>query len=108
MTLPAGGTISWFYKREPDKVGFFDADGAPILQIGHDPSFDTSAPGGTLRVLLRFWGAAIESTDRYVALVEDGAIGQAVTAEDVPVLALLGMRLQRAAEVDDMPSAGFA
>ena len=98
VTLATGRTISWFYTREPDKLGFYDTGGAPVLRIGHDPSFDTAAKGGTFRILLRFWAAAAESTDRYIAHVEDGAVGRLVPAEDVPVLALVAMWLERTAD----------
>ncbi len=98
VTLATGRTISWFYERNPDKLGFYDTDDAPVLLIGHDPTFDTSAKGGTFRILLRMWGAAAASTDRYVAQVEDGAVGRLVPDEDVPVLALLGMLLERTAD----------
>ena len=98
VTLSTGGTISWIYQGEPRKLGFYDSGGAPVMLMGHDPSFDTSAKGGTLRILLRFWGAAIASSDRYVAQVEEGAVGHAVAGEEVPLLALLGMWLQRHAE----------
>ena len=98
VTLATGRAISWLYARSPDKLGFYDTDGAPVLRIGHDPSFDTTAKGGTFRILLRFWAAAAASTDRYVAHVEDGAVGGLVPAEDVPVLALVAMWLERTAD----------
>lgn len=98
VILPTGAAISWMYRTDPQRLGFYETSGAPIMLMGHDPSFQTPAKGGTLRILLRFWGSAIASADRYVARVEDGAIGNAVTAEEVPVLALLGMWLQRKAE----------
>jgi hypothetical protein len=98
VTLAGGSTIAWHYRQpDPRKLGFFDPTGAPVLQIGHDPSFDMTTPASTLRILLRFWGAAAASADRYVALVEDSAVGRWVSSEDVPVLALVGMWLERTA-----------
>ncbi len=98
VTLANGQAVSWFYARRPDRLGFYDASGAPILRFGHDPSFDTSAKGGTFRILLRFWGAAAASADRYIAQVEDGAVGRLVPPDDVPVLALLALWLERTAD----------
>jgi hypothetical protein len=108
FTLSDGRTVSWAIHGGEEKVGFFDPDGGPIMQMGHDPSFDTSAPGGTLRVLLRFWGAAVASADKFLVFVEDGAVGHAVAAEDVPILALLGMWLEKAAEAPESTTGGFA
>ena len=107
MVLPTGATVSWVYRAEQDTLGVFNPDGGPVMQMGHDPSFDTSAKGGTLRVLFRFWGAAIASADRFVAQVEDGAVGQAVRREDLPILALLSMWLEKTAEADTTPTGGF-
>ena len=45
VTLATGRTISWLYARSPDKLGFYDTNGAPVLRIGHDPSFDTAGQG---------------------------------------------------------------
>ena len=49
-------------------------------------------------MLLRMWGGAIKSADRYVAQVEDGAVGRVVPVADVPVLALLVLWLERTAD----------
>jgi hypothetical protein len=107
VALASGSTISWFYMRGPDKVGFYD-NGAPVLRIGNDPSFDLSAKGGTFRILLRMWGGAIRAAGRYVVQVEDSAVGRVVPAEDVPVLALVAMWLKKNADVryseSDLPS----
>jgi len=108
MVLPTGATVSWIYRAEQDKLGFFNPDGGPVMQMGHDPSFDTSAKGGTLRVLFRFWGAAVASADRFLVQVEDGAVGQAVTREVLPILALLSMWLEKLAEADTSSLRGFA
>ena len=97
MTFATGAVLTWIYDRTDEpKYGFYDGGGSPVMQIANDPSFDTSSTS-TLRVLLRFWAAAAASTDRYIARVEDG-IGRAVPAEEVAVLALLGMWLERTAK----------
>jgi hypothetical protein len=40
-------------------------------------------------------GGLINSADRYQALVTDEAVGRLVATEDPPILALLGMHLER-------------
>jgi hypothetical protein len=106
LTLPSGGTLSWFYQPEPRKLGFYDRGGAPVMLMGRDPSFDLPAKVSVLRILLRLWGAAIASSARFVVQVEDDAVGDVVTAQDVPILALLGTWLQRIAEAEDPASTG--
>jgi hypothetical protein len=107
VALASGSTISWFYMRDPDKLGFYD-NGAPVLRIGNDPSFDVPAKASTFRILLRMWGGAIRAAGRYAVQVEDSAVGRVVPAEDVPVLALVAMWLKKNADVryseSDLPS----
>lgn len=95
VTLASGNTVSWIYQPDPRRLGFYDPSGAPVLLIGHDPSFAPPAKASVFRILLRFWAAAAASNYRYIARVETGAIGRLVSAEDVPVLALLAMWLER-------------
>jgi hypothetical protein len=106
VRLRSGTTITWLYRMSEKRLGYFDADGTPIMQLGHDPSFDTKAGGGTLRVLLRFWGAALASTDRFLVTVEDGAVGRVVAPEALPILALMSMWLAKSAEASTTTSGG--
>ena len=99
VTLASGATLSWIYRRADGILGFYHPQGgAPVLRIGHDPSFDAPAKAGTLRILLRFWFAAAASVDRYLAQVEPGVIGHLVPAADLPVLALCAMWMERTAD----------
>jgi hypothetical protein len=106
MELRSGTTLSWFYQGEPRKLGYFEPDGKLVMDQGRDPSFDTTGLGpsrgalGMLRILFRFWGAAVASSNRYLLQVADGAVGPVVTAEDIPVLALLGVWLQADVEAE--------
>jgi hypothetical protein len=61
-----GVTISWVYRADFDRFGFYDGHGAPLVLMTHDPSLDTPAKRGTLRTLLRFWAATARSSERYV------------------------------------------
>jgi hypothetical protein len=78
-----------------------------------NPSFDTSGLEtsrgalGTLRILLRFWGSAIASSNRYLLHVADDAVGRVFDADDVPVLALVGVWLQADVE-GEAESSGMA
>jgi hypothetical protein len=107
VTLAGGVTFSWIYRRgEPHKLGFYQGDGARLMAIGHDSGFEADGQTGTLGVLLRFWAAAEKSVDRYIARFEDGVIGEFVRVEDAPVLALLGMWLERTAQSRYAPVGG--
>jgi hypothetical protein len=106
VSLRSGTTITWLYRMSEERLGYFEADGAPIMQAGHDPSFDTSGGVGTFRMLLRFWGAALASADRFVATVEDDAVGRVVAAEDLPILALMSMWLEKGAEASTSTGGG--
>jgi hypothetical protein len=104
INFPSGASLTWFYQGEPRKLGFFEPDGTPLIEQGHDPAFDApkNASGrlGTLRILLSFWKGALASANRYLVHVADDAVGRAVDAADVPILALLGVWLQAEAEAD--------
>jgi hypothetical protein len=102
--LAGGAALTWFYQATPRKLGLFEPDGTPVIEQGHDPSFDLpkdpSGKLGALRILLNFWKGAITSSNRYVVHVADDAVGRVVDAADVPALALLGIWLQAEAEAD--------
>jgi hypothetical protein len=104
--LASGTTITWLYRMSEERLGYFDTDGAPIMELGHDPSFDTSGGVGTFRMLLRFWGAAVASADRFLATVEDDAVGRVVAAEDLPLLALMSTWLEKLAEASTTTGGG--
>jgi hypothetical protein len=113
MTVRGGNTLTWFYQGEPRKLGYFEPDGELVMDQGHDPSFDASGLEssrgvlGTLRILFRFWGAAVASSNRYLLHVADDAVGRTLGAEDVPVLALVGVWLQADVE-GEAESGGMA
>lgn len=102
MAFGSGSTISWFYwpedKKHPRRLGFYELDGTPVMTLGHDPSFSVPAGGGTFRILLALWGGAIASMDRYVMQMDEGAIDRVIPASDLPLLAFLGMFMERTAE----------
>ncbi len=99
VTLASGATLSWIYRRADDVLGFYQPQGgAPVLRIGHDPSFDAPANASVLRILLRFWFAAAASADRYLVRVEPGVIGHLVPSDDLPVVALFALWMERTAD----------
>jgi hypothetical protein len=77
--------------REPRMLGFSDGRGAPLIRIGHDPSFTARAGDSWVRVLFRMWGAAVQSADRYLVHVYDRSV-------DAPLLALIGVWMERTAD----------
>src|SRR5206468_10720532 len=101
-------SVSWVYRHEPHQLGYYDASGAVLMPMGRDASFDTTTPTSTFRMLLRFWGGTIASLDRYFARVDDERIGRAIAVADIPVLALVGMWLQRMVERDVAGPGGMA
>ena len=64
------------------------------MQLGHDASFD-QAPGSAFRILLRFWGGAITSLDRYRADVDTDALARIVPVAQIPMLVMLGVWMER-------------
>jgi hypothetical protein len=98
VTLASGDTLSWIHRRREAMLGFYDLAGAPVLLLGHDASFDTSAGGSTFRILLRLWAGVAASKDRYVALHELTGTGKTLPAEAVPALVLLAVWLERTAD----------
>jgi hypothetical protein len=96
ITLSSGAAITWAYTMIGDrKLGFYEPSGRALMTFGHDPSFDVSGDMSTLRILLRFWGAAAASADRYLVRADSASLGRIVPAEEVPVLAMLGVWLER-------------
>lgn len=84
--------IQFTYRhREPRGCGFTDQHGASLLTLGHDPSFDARGSKSWVRILMRMWGAALKSIDRYLVHVHDATI-------DAPVLALVGVWMERTAD----------
>ena len=76
-------------------LGFYDAQDRALMTFGHDPSFDMKTPGSTFRILLRLWGGAIKSADRYVARVDTELGGRLVPEDDLPLLLQVGVWLER-------------
>jgi hypothetical protein len=97
VSLASGATVSWFYWQRKHMLGFYDGDENPVMLVGHDPSFDAPSRPTLLRILLRFWMAAAASMNRYTARIGTSAVGRLVPAPDVPVLAFLGVWLERTA-----------
>jgi hypothetical protein len=98
VKLVTGAEVRWRF-RTATEARFIDADGATIVSIGHDPSFDVEANQGTFRTLMRMWGGVIAASDRYIVQVDERAVGGAVTGDDVPILAMLAMWLERTVNV---------
>jgi hypothetical protein len=96
FTFSTGQAVTYVHSvQDPRTIGFFDPAGAPVLLIGHDPSFDVGEERSTFRILLRFWGAAAQSTDVYLVQLDASAAGRVVPIGDVPMLAMLGVWLER-------------
>jgi hypothetical protein len=84
--------IDFVYRlSEPRTFGFYDQQGAALLELGHDPSFTAEQGDRWWRILFRLWGAAATSTDRYVVTVHR-------PQPDAALLALIGTWLERSAE----------
>jgi hypothetical protein len=90
-----GATLSWNHLPAQRQLGFYETTGAPVMTIGHRLDLRPSAGHGVARTLLRFWGSTLKGADRYQAQVTDEAVGRLVATEDLPILALLGMHLER-------------
>lgn len=90
-----GATFSWNNLPTEHQLGFYETTGAPIMVISHRVDIQPTASHGVARTLLRFWGSVIAGADRYQAQVTDDAVGRLVTPVDLPILALLGMHLER-------------
>jgi hypothetical protein len=69
----------------------YDERGAPLMILGHDPSFKPATGDSWVRILFRIWGAAIASADRYHVEVYDRSI-------DAPLLALIGVWMERTSD----------
>jgi hypothetical protein len=95
VRFTGGAELLWMYKLDPPEMGFYDLAGSRVMGIGHHVPFDPSSKRGTFRILLHLWSSAAKSTEQYAADFEEHAIGPVVPAADVPLLAVLGMWLER-------------
>jgi hypothetical protein len=96
VTVGGGPPMAFVQSVEaPRTLGWYDPAGPPLLLAGHDPSFDASGSTSTVGVLFKFWRAAAESRDVYRATVDAEAAGRFVSADDLPLLALLTIWLER-------------
>jgi hypothetical protein len=96
IRFASGATIVWRHVREGDRrLGFFLPDGTALIRLTHDPSFDVAGATSVFRILLRFWTAAAKAQNRYLAQADDVSVGRVIAPEQIPMLALLGVRLER-------------
>jgi hypothetical protein len=92
VTVAGREPVEFVYRlREPRTFSFTDLRGTPLVRLGHDASFTAKAGDSWLRVLLRLWGGALGSTDRYLAQVHERAV-------DAPLLTLIGVWMERTSE----------
>jgi len=90
-----GATLTWNHLPEERQLGFYETTGAPVMVIAHRLDVQPSAGHGIARTLLRFWSSALKGADRYQIEITDEAVGRLVLSEELPILALLGMHLER-------------
>jgi hypothetical protein len=94
ISLSTGDELAWLFKTDPPETGFYDSAGEPVMEVDHNVPGDWwSGGGGTLRLLMKMWGAAAKTTEQYAARFDEDAITSHVPAEEAPVLALVGMCL---------------
>ena len=95
VTFASGTELTWWCRTEPYEMGFYDSAGNAVMTVGHNIPWDykreVERGGGTARTLLRFWGAAVESSMQYGAVYDEQAITSVLPAADVPLLAVVGI-----------------
>jgi hypothetical protein len=87
--------LSWNHLPAAGQLGFYETTGAPVLVISHRLDLQPSADHGVARTLLRFWGSVVRGADRYQIEVTDQAVGRLLSPQDLVILALLGVHLER-------------
>ncbi|WP_109506967.1 hypothetical protein [Nocardioides speluncae] len=95
VSFATGAELAWMYKSEPRQMGFYDAAANPVMVIGHHISIQAPRKASVVRILFRMWTGAVKSAGEYGAVFDEPALAALSLTSDAPLLALLGMTLER-------------